>query len=74
MLLFMAGKPKYAAGVPEADLVRVLCKKSCGKTVLHRLNRDAQDIQNPDERFAGCTATCLKCGGTAVDNYNFTSY
>lgn len=70
----MAGIPQYAAHVPRSDLVRVLCKKRCNKTTLHRLNRGAQDVQNPTERFAGCTATCLKCSGTAVDNYNFTSY
>lgn len=65
-------KPKYAAYVPDSELVKVLCKKRCNKSTLHRLNPNAQTIQNANEPFAGYTATCLKCGGIATDNYNWS--
>lgn len=62
--------PKYAQGA-SGELIKALCKGACGRVTIHELQRDAQPVQNADERFAGCTAKCLRCGKIALDNYNW---
>lgn len=64
--------PSYAQSTPYNLLVRILCRGHCGTTRWARL----------DEPFPGTTAlkgakmgeyraTCLVCGYTASDNYNW---
>lgn len=66
----MAKLPDYAEGKP-GELIRVFCKKGCRSRTVHRLERNAAPIGNPNEKYAGCVAWCLKCGGRATDNYNW---
>jgi hypothetical protein len=66
----MPKRPKYAEGV-GGKLIRVFCKGACRKTTVHRLDRNAQEVTNPNERYAGCLAHCLVCGKVASDNYNW---
>ena len=66
----MAKLPGYAIGA-GGELIKAVCKGACRKTRIHRLERDAQPISNPSEKFAGCIAVCLACGQRATDNYNW---
>ena len=66
----MAKLPNYAQGA-GGELIRVFCKGACRKTTVHRLERGGQTVSNPNEKYAGCVAHCLKCGKTAYDNYNW---
>lgn len=65
----MAKLPNYAQG--QGEVVRALCRKSCRGATYHRLERDAVKVHDPNEKYAGCVAYCLKCGGRATDNYNW---
>ncbi len=62
--------PQYAQGA-GGETIRVFCKKSCLKTTVHQLERNAVQVHDEKEKYAGCVAWCLKCGGRATDNYNW---
>lgn len=66
----MAKLPNYALGV-DGELIRVFCKGACRRATVHRLERGGQPVSNPNEKYAGCVAHCLKCGKVARDNYNW---
>lgn len=58
----MARRPAYAQGASE--VVKALCKGLCCKVTFHELKRNATEVADHKERFAGCLAVCLKCGKT----------
>jgi hypothetical protein len=71
----MPGVPKYAAHVPPSELVKILCRSGrCpkGQSTYARLQRAPYDAPDPNEKFAGHQAVCLRCGYVASDNYNWT--
>jgi hypothetical protein len=71
----MAGIPKYAAGVPRHELVKILCRGgSCpkGQSTYARLAlREGGPIPGDSGRYAGYVAHCLRCGYRATDTYNW---
>lgn len=73
----MSKVPEYAAHVPRHELVKLLCKKQCGRSTLAQLRPADPPMSSPHrgtERFAGYEAVCLRCGGIAIDNYNWTAF
>lgn len=62
--------PKYAQGVPTHLLVKYLCKSKCAKM---RYGQVSQHPWSRDDSKLDTTlyVTCLKCGGTQLDNYNW---
>jgi hypothetical protein len=66
----MAGLPNYTRNVP-GELIRAFCKGTCRQSTIHRLERNAQPVADPNEKYAGCVAHCLRCHKVARDNYNW---
>ena len=62
--------PKYAQGVPRSQLVQFLCKSRCAKTRYGQVSKPSwsSDGSVMDHELY---VTCLKCGGTQRDNYNW---
>jgi hypothetical protein len=62
--------PKYAQGVPRNLLVNYLCKSRCAKMSYGKVSKFSwsKDGSKLDHDLY---VTCLKCGGTQRDNYNW---
>lgn len=62
--------PKYAEGVPRDQMVKFLCKRKCNNSRYGRVSRtpweDTGAVRDPS-----LYVTCLKCGGTQEDCYNW---
>lgn len=64
--------PKYAESADRKKLVRILCDGRCGTTrwaEMHVNYPGQRILRNSD--LGDFTATCLKCGYTANDPYNW---
>lgn len=66
--------PKYAAHVPRAELVSVLCHCTRMPTLARLIHVGPRDGVKPDEQFAQYEAECLKCGHRVQNNYNWTRF
>lgn len=63
--------PEYAQG-QGGELIMAMCKGGCRTTRVHRLNPgQGMEPEAKDQKYAGCSATCLSCGKEAYDNYNW---
>jgi hypothetical protein len=62
--------PKYAQSTPRTQLVKFLCKSSCGKTRYGRVSKALWPSTGPN-LDSDLYVTCLRCGGRQHDNYNW---
>jgi hypothetical protein len=64
--------PNYAAAADRKRVVRLLCKGRCCKTrwAEMRVDYPGEDVLRRS-RVLDFAATCLKCGYTARDPYNW---
>jgi RNase P subunit RPR2 len=68
---FIGKLPQYAANADRNKIIRILCR-DCRKTVLALLNKPYPGENELRKAEMGdYTATCLKCGYQASDNYNW---
>lgn len=65
----MARLPKYAEGVPQQELVHILCRGKCGKGRYAQKSPGA--LAGLPMKDANHYATCLYCGYRARDPYNW---
>ena len=65
--------PKYAQGVPREQLVKYLCKGKCCKTSYGKVSKSdwSKDGSVVDRELY---VTCLRCGETQQDNYNWIAF
>jgi hypothetical protein len=69
---YIGSLPKYAQFSDRSKIVKILCKGKCGTGRLAELNKPypGKDALRSAE-VGEYRATCLKCGSTAFDNYNW---
>lgn len=64
--------PEYASAIPQQYLIKILCRGRCHTTRWAKLNAPYPGRSAMRSAQMGrYTATCLKCGYEATDNYNW---
>lgn len=64
--------PNYASKADRAKVVQVLCKGKCGAVRWAEMNTlypGKEELRKA--KMGDYKATCLRCGSTAMDNYNW---
>lgn len=69
---YVGNLPKYAQGANKSRIVHILCKSKCGTSRLAEVNLAFSSMEELRSAEMGVyEAKCLKCGGRALDNYNW---
>ncbi|MGC3872879.1 hypothetical protein ACPF7Z_06370 [Halomonas sp. GXIMD04776] len=69
---YLGKLPDYASKADRAKVVQLLCKGKCGRGRWAELNKIYPGKVALRKALMGeYKATCLRCGGTSLDNYNW---
>lgn len=69
---YLGKLPNYASKADRAKAIQLLCKGKCGCGRWAELNKIYPGKEALRRAQMGeYKATCLRCGGTALDNYNW---
>lgn len=64
--------PHYAQSTPKHLLVKFLCKSLCNTSRYGQVSKFPWTREGPNQD-PGLYVTCLRCGGTQRDKYNWAS-